>query len=70
MVSKLFGQEILNGKQICEALGISSTLLYKLIASGLPYHQLTEGSRKYYYLEEVKRWLLEVGYHQRTTWTK
>ncbi|WP_278838540.1 helix-turn-helix transcriptional regulator [Ligilactobacillus agilis] len=66
----MFGKDILNGKQLCAALGISTTLLYRLIRSGMPYHQLSTGSRKYYNLEEVKHWLLNAGYQQKTVWTK
>lgn len=65
----MFGKDILNGKQLCDALGISTTLLYRLIKSGMPYHQLTS-SRKYYNIEEVKKWLLNAGYQQKTVWTR
>lgn len=67
---KVFGHEILNGKQLCEQLGISTTLLYRLLKTGMPYHQLTTASRKYYNLQEVQEWLLSAGFHQQTTWTK
>lgn len=66
----MFGKEILNGKQLCTALGISTTLLYRLIQSGMPYHQLSVASRKYYNLEEVEKWLLKAGYQQKNVWTK
>lgn len=35
---KMFGKEILNGKELMQALGISTTLLYQLLDNGLPYH--------------------------------
>ena len=66
----LFGDNLLNGKQLCEKLGISTTLLYRLLNSGLPYHQLAASSRKYYNFQEVKEWLLSAGYRQQETWTK
>ncbi|WP_318605531.1 hypothetical protein [Limosilactobacillus reuteri] len=66
----MFGNEILNGRQLCNQLGISTTILYSLIDNGLPYHQLTANSRKYYILNEVENWLLESGFHQETRWTK
>lgn len=66
----MFGEEILNGKQLCKALGISTTILSGLVKNGLPYHQLTANSRKYYDLAEVKAWLKEAGYAPHTKWTK
>ena len=65
----MFGVQILNGKQLCKALGVSTTLLYRLLKQGMPYHQLSTGSRKYYNLEEVQNWLLKAGFHQETRWT-
>lgn len=62
--------QILNGKQLREALGISTTLQYRLLQSGMPYHCLATASRKYYNLEEVKKWLLDTGHQQKTVWTK
>lgn len=64
-MNKLF----LNGKQICQELNISTTLLYKFRRLGMPYHQLPQG-RAYYNLEEVATWLLTAGYHQEKTWSK
>lgn len=64
----MFGEKVLNGKQVATALGISQGYLYKLLASGLPYHQLDEHSRKYYVLNEVEEWLLTAGFKQTTTW--
>lgn len=66
----MFGKEILNGKQLCEKLGVSTTILYELLDNGLPFHQLTTASRKYYSLSEVENWLLNAGYRQKTIWTK
>lgn len=66
----MFGEEILNGKQLREYLGISTTLMYRLIENGLPYHQLTCTGKKYYIVSEVDEWLRKAGYHQRKVWTK
>lgn len=64
----IFGQEILNGKQLIEKLGISNSFFYKLKKSGLPYHQLDDKSRKYYFLNEVEEWLIQKGLKPQTTW--
>lgn len=66
----MFGDELLNGKQLCERIGVSTTILYRLIANGMPFHQLTGNSRKYYNLSEVHDWLKQAGYRKKTTWTK
>lgn len=55
----MFGDELLNGKQLVAELGISTSYLYTLLRAGLPYHQLGTNSRKYYLLPEVKNWLLQ-----------
>lgn len=60
---------LLNGKQLCEQLNISTTLLYKFRKAGMPYHQLPHG-RAYYNLKEVQEWLAQAGYHQEKTWSK
>lgn len=60
---------ILNGKELCNQLHISTTLLYKFRKSGMPYHQLPHG-RAYYSLDEVEKWLTQAGYHQEKTWVK
>ena len=60
---------LLNGKQLCQQLNISTTLLYKLREAGMPYHQLPH-SRAYYNLNEIKEWLTSAGYHQEKTWVK
>lgn len=66
----MFGKEILNGKQLCEKLGISTIILYQLIDNGMPYHQLTTNSKKYYIIDEIEQWLLQAGYHAHTVWVK
>ena len=66
----MFGKQILNGKQLRDVLGISTTLMYQLLKAGMPYHKLTVGSRRYYNLNEVEQWLLNSGLHQETRWTK
>lgn len=60
---------LLNGKQLCQELNISSTMLYKLRAAGMPCHQLPHG-RPYYTLDEAQTWLISAGYHQEKTWVK
>lgn len=62
-------QAILNAKQLCQALGISTTTFYKFKKAGMPYHQLPK-SRAYFILNEVEDWLSKAGYHQSTIWTK
>lgn len=62
-------QLILNGKELREALNISTTTFYKFKKAGMPYHQFP-ASRAYYILDEVKTWLSKSGYHQETTWNK
>ncbi|MCU4154274.1 hypothetical protein DVV40_10105, partial [Lactobacillus acidophilus] len=42
----------LTGKELCEALGISTTLLYKFRKAGMPYHQLP-GGRPFYLIDQV-----------------
>lgn len=66
----MFGKSVLNGKQLCNQLGMSTTLLYRLLDSGMPYHQLTKSSRRYYILEEVQTWLLKAGYRQKSRLVK
>ena len=60
-------QLILNGKELREALNISTTTFYKFKKAGMPYHQFP-ASRAYYILDEVKTWLSKSSYHQETTW--
>ena len=59
----------LTGKELCEALGISTTLLYKFRKAGMPYHQLP-GGRPFYLIDQVVDWLKNAGYHQEKVWTK
>lgn len=61
--------QVLNGRQLCEELNISTTLLYRFRKSGMPYHQLP-GGRPYYLLSEVTDWLGKAGFHQVKTWKK
>ncbi|WP_294837355.1 hypothetical protein [uncultured Lactobacillus sp.] len=60
---------LLNGKQLCQELNISTTMLYKFRKAGMPYHQLPQG-RPYYTLDEAQTWLISAGYHQENTWSK
>ena len=60
---------ILNGKELRQALGISTTTFYKFKKAGMPYHQLP-ASRAYFILDEVENWVGKAGYHPQTTWTK
>ena len=60
---------LLNGKQLCQQLNISTTMLYKLREAGMPCHQLQHG-RPYYNLDEAQDWLISAGYHQEKTWVK
>lgn len=64
-------KKILNAKELCIGLGISTTLFYKLKKAGMPYHQLPK-SRAYYLIDEVEEWLSQVGYQQKEVkiWTK
>lgn len=62
-------QIILNGKELRQSLGISTTTFYKFKNAGMPYHQLPT-SRAYFILNEVENWLSKAGYHQEKTWIK
>lgn len=64
----MFNKEILNMKQLCEKLNISSFLFYKMVQNGLPYHQLGKHARKYYIYNEVETWLINNGFKKRTVW--
>lgn len=55
----MFGEEILNAKQLVKKLGISKSYLYELLEMGLPYRQLGNKGRKYYVYEEVTKWIFE-----------
>lgn len=62
-------EKILNAKELCAVLGISTIIFYKLRRAGMPYHQFPK-SRAYYILTEVEEWLGKAGYHQEKVWTK
>lgn len=66
--AEMFGDEILNAKQLREKLGVSNSFFYQLLKKGLPYHQLDDKSRKYYFLDEVEDWLTLQGLKPKTTW--
>lgn len=57
VVIAMFGDEILNGKQLAEKLGISVSYLHTLVQAGLPYRELAN-SRKYFVLDEVRAWVI------------
>lgn len=65
----MMNKKILNAKELCIALGISTTTFYKFKKMGMPYHQFPK-SRAYYILTEVEEWLGKAGYHQEKVWTK
>lgn len=60
----MFGTEFKNARQLAAALGISNTTLFKMLkkknshGQSCPVHQLAPGCRKYYKVDEVKRWLM------------
>lgn len=64
----MFGNQILNAKELRQKLGISSSFFYRLLKNGLPYHQLDKNSRKFYFLDEVETWLSQNGLKPKTTW--
>lgn len=66
----MFGDEILNGKELRKFLKISTTIYYQLLKNGLPSHQLTANSRRYFNKDEVTDWLKSQGYQETTIWTK
>ncbi|NME21936.1 hypothetical protein BHL83_11955 [Limosilactobacillus reuteri] len=66
----MFGDEILNGKELRQFLRISTTIYYQLLKNGLPSHQLTANSRRYFNRDEVIDWLKSQGYRKTTVWTK
>ena len=66
----MFGDEILNGKQLRQYLKISTTIYYRLLENGLPSHQLTANSRRYFNVTEVTDWLKSQGYRKTIVWTK
>lgn len=60
----MYGIDLLNANQLAKELGIGNTTLFKMLkkknshGQSCPVHQLTPGCRKYYKLDEVKRWLM------------
>lgn len=65
-------EERLNKKQLAEAMGMSTTTLWRCLASSkkvakklklgkLPSHSFYPGGRKYFYLTEVQNWLKKVA---------
>lgn len=60
--------QILNLKELSQYLGCSQNHIYKLIHQGMPYHQLSADSRRYYVQDEVLDWLKSAGYKQVSTW--
>lgn len=56
----MFGDEILNAKQLAEKLGISYSYLHTLVQAGLPYRELAN-SRKYFVLDDVRAWIIGKG---------
>ena len=66
----MFGDEILNGKELRQFLGISTTIYYQLINNGMHSHQLTANSRRYFNKDEVTDWLKSQGYRETTIWTE
>ena len=57
VVMVMFGDEILNAKQLAKKLGISYSYLRTLVQAGLPYRELAN-SRKYFVLDEVRAWII------------
>lgn len=66
----MFGDEILNGEELRKFLKISTTIYYQLLKNGMPSHQLTANSRRYFNKDEVTDWLKSQGYRETTVWTK
>lgn len=58
--------KFLNTKEIARALGCSTDYIRKLQRLGMPFHQLSPNSKKYFSLEEVNSWLENSGQHQGT----
>lgn len=60
--------EICNLKQLSQKLNCSPNHVYKLIKLGLPYHQLSKTSRRYFIVTEVIAWLKLSGLKQVNVW--
>lgn len=56
--------QIVNLKQLAGVLGCSISHIYSLIEMGMPYHQLSINSRRYFVVDEVVGWLKTAGHHQ------
>ena len=54
---KMFGNELLNARQITKKLEISSTYFFKLTKLGMPFHRVTPRGRKFYNYDEVVDWI-------------
>ena len=54
---KMFGNELLNARQITKKLEISSTYFFKLTKLGMPFHRVTPRGRKFYNYDEVVSWI-------------
>ncbi|MCC4482789.1 hypothetical protein [Limosilactobacillus reuteri] len=60
----MFGENLLNAKQLAKKLGVGNTTVFKLLkqknnsGQACPVHQLAPGCRKYYIFDEVKQWLM------------
>lgn len=63
-----FPMKICNLKELSLCLGCSPNHIYKLISLGMPYHQLSKNSRRYYLLSEVIEWLSSAGLKKTVTW--
>lgn len=61
-------KQIVNLKELSSELGCSKTHIYTLIERGMPYHQLTEKSHRYFVIDEVLDWLKTSGLKRKVTW--
>lgn len=66
----MLNKNFLNTKETAMAMGISTSYLRKLEKLGLPYHQLSNDSYKYFLLSEINDWLRKEGFVQKKTWRK
>lgn len=53
----MIGKNILNAKEAAKQLGVSKSYFFKLVKQGMPYHQISSNSRKYYVISEIIEWL-------------
>ena len=63
----MLNNKFLNTKETATAMGISTSYLRKLERLGLPYHQLSADSYKYFRLDEINDWLKQEGFIQHLT---